>query len=241
MPRYKLTIEYDGTLFVGWQAQDNGVSVQAVLTDAIAAFTGERVVVGAAGRTDAGVHALGPGRACRSRQGLGMRDRAGRHQFPPAPAAGRGTAPPNARRRTSTPGSPPSNGITFIASSIGAPILTLDQNRAWRVPRPLNAEAMHAAAQRLVGRHDFTTFRVSRVPGQIAGKDARSPRRRAQSAKRSSSAPRRALSCSTRCDRWSVRWCMSAKESGAPMILPPRSPRAIAPRAVKSPHRKGYI
>jgi tRNA pseudouridine38-40 synthase len=59
MPRYKLTIEYDGTLFVGWQAQDNGVSVQAVLTDAIAAFTGERVVVGAAGRTDAGVHALG--------------------------------------------------------------------------------------------------------------------------------------------------------------------------------------
>src|SRR5947208_17134146 len=59
MPRYKLTIEYDGTPFVGWQAQDNGISVQAVLTEAIAAFAGERVTIGAAGRTDAGVHALG--------------------------------------------------------------------------------------------------------------------------------------------------------------------------------------
>jgi len=59
MPRYKLTIEYDGAPFVGWQAQDNGVSVQGVLADAIAAFAGERVTIGAAGRTDAGVHALG--------------------------------------------------------------------------------------------------------------------------------------------------------------------------------------
>ena len=59
MPRYKLTIEYDGTPYVGWQAQDNGVSVQGVLTAAIAAFAGEQAAVGAAGRTDAGVHALG--------------------------------------------------------------------------------------------------------------------------------------------------------------------------------------
>ena len=59
MPRYKLTIEYDGTPFVGWQVQDNGVSVQGVITEAIAAFTGERVTLQGAGRTDAGVHALG--------------------------------------------------------------------------------------------------------------------------------------------------------------------------------------
>ncbi len=59
MPRYKLTIEYDGTPFIGWQAQDNGVSVQGVLTEAIAAFAGERVAVFGAGRTDTGVHALG--------------------------------------------------------------------------------------------------------------------------------------------------------------------------------------
>src|SRR5271155_4503975 len=59
MPRYRLIIEYDGTPFVGWQMQDNGPSVQGVLTDAIAAFAGERAAVQGAGRTDAGVHALG--------------------------------------------------------------------------------------------------------------------------------------------------------------------------------------
>src|SRR5271167_990414 len=59
MPRYKLAIEYDGTPYVGWQAQDNGPSIQASLTDAIAAFAGERATVFGAGRTDAGVHALG--------------------------------------------------------------------------------------------------------------------------------------------------------------------------------------
>src|SRR5580704_13225178 len=59
MPRYKLTIEYDGTPYVGWQQQDNGPSIQASLTKAIAAFAGEPVTVHGAGRTDAGVHALG--------------------------------------------------------------------------------------------------------------------------------------------------------------------------------------
>ena len=59
MPRYKLTIEYDGTPYVGWQIQDNGPTIQGALTDAIAAFAGERVIVHGAGRTDAGVHALG--------------------------------------------------------------------------------------------------------------------------------------------------------------------------------------
>src|SRR6478735_5344147 len=59
MPRYKLAIEYDGTPFVGWQVQDNGPSVQGVIANAIAAFSGGRVAVSGAGRTDAGVHALG--------------------------------------------------------------------------------------------------------------------------------------------------------------------------------------
>ncbi len=59
MPRFKLTIEYDGRPFVGWQLQDNGTSVQGVLTAAVAAFSGESVHVQGAGRTDAGVHALG--------------------------------------------------------------------------------------------------------------------------------------------------------------------------------------
>ena len=59
MPRYKLTLEYDGTPFVGWQVQENGPSVQGRLAEAIKAFSGEDVIPGGAGRTDAGVHALG--------------------------------------------------------------------------------------------------------------------------------------------------------------------------------------
>ena len=59
MQRWKLTIEYDGKPFVGWQRQDNGPSVQASIENAILRLTGEHVTIGAAGRTDAGVHALG--------------------------------------------------------------------------------------------------------------------------------------------------------------------------------------
>ena len=59
MPRYRITVEYDGTPYVGWQIQDNGPSVQACLAEALAAFCGENVIPGGAGRTDAGVHALG--------------------------------------------------------------------------------------------------------------------------------------------------------------------------------------
>ena len=65
MPRFKLTLEYDGAPFVGWQRQANGLSVQEALEGAIFAMTGERVTAHGAGRTDAGVHALGAGRACR--------------------------------------------------------------------------------------------------------------------------------------------------------------------------------
>ena len=85
------------------------------------------------------------------------------------------------------------------------PDLALDRLRAWRVPRRLDAEAMHAAAQRLLGKHDFTTFRVHRVPGEVAGEDARPARCDAARATRSSSRRRRARSCTIRCARWSAR------------------------------------
>ena len=65
MPRFKLILEYDGAPFVGWQRQENGLSVQEALESALFAMTGERVTAHGAGRTDAGVHALGSGRACR--------------------------------------------------------------------------------------------------------------------------------------------------------------------------------
>ena len=158
MPRYKLTIEYDGTPYVGWQAQENGVSVQGVLTDAVAAFASERVTVAGAGRTDTGVHALGQVAhidLSKDWDNDTVRDAINFH-LRPRPvavlAAERVAADFDARF------SAVKRHYVYRIVNRRAD-LTLDQNRAWRVPRPLDSAAMHAAAQRLLGKHDFTTFR----------------------------------------------------------------------------------
>jgi tRNA pseudouridine38-40 synthase len=160
MPRYKLTIEYDGTPFVGWQMQDNGSSIQAALADAIAAFAGERALVGGAGRTDAGVHALGQvahvdlGKAWDVET---VRDAVNFHLRPQPIAvllAERVDARFDARF------SAVKRHYLYRIVNRRAD-LTLEHNRAWRVPHALDADAMHQAAQRLVGRHDFTTFRAA--------------------------------------------------------------------------------
>jgi tRNA pseudouridine38-40 synthase len=160
MPRFKLVIEYDGTSFVGWQIQEGGLSVQGLVTDAIATFSGERVTLYGAGRTDAGVHALGQvahfdlardWRADRVRDALNA-------QLRPHPIAVLSAekvdsdfdARRSARRR---------HYLYRIVNRRAD--LALDRHRAWRVPRRLDAEAMHEAAQALVGRHDFTTFRAA--------------------------------------------------------------------------------
>jgi tRNA pseudouridine38-40 synthase len=160
MPRYKLTIEYDGTPFVGWQSQDNGVSVQAVLTEAIAAFAGERVIVNGAGRTDAGVHALGQVAhidLANEWDGKTVRDAINFHLRPGLVAVlAAERAAPDFDARFSAVMRHYSYRIVNRRAD-----LTLDQFRAWRVPRSLDAETMHAAAQRLIGRHDFTTFRAA--------------------------------------------------------------------------------
>ena len=160
MPRYKLIIEYDGTPFVGWQAQDNGASVQGVLAEAVAAFAGERVGVSGAGRTDAGVHALGQVAhvdLTKTWDNDTVRDACNFHLRPQPVAvlsaeqvAADFDARFSARRR---------HYLYRIANRRAD--LTLDQNRVWRVPRPLDAGAMHEAAQCLIGRHDFTTFRAA--------------------------------------------------------------------------------
>ena len=158
MPRYKLTIEYDGTPYVGWQAQDNGVSVQGVLTEAVAAFAGERVVIGAAGRTDAGVHALGQVAhvdLAKDWDTETVRDAINFHLRPQPVAV-------LAAERAATDFDARFSAVKrhYLYRIVNRRAdLTLEQNRAWRVPRLLDAEAMHAAAQRLIGRHDFTTFR----------------------------------------------------------------------------------
>ena len=158
MPRYKLTIEYDGTPYVGWQAQDNGVSVQGVLTEAVAAFAGERVVISAAGRTDAGVHALGQVAhvdLAKDWDAETVRDAINFHlrRQPIAVLVAERTTPDFDARFSAV-----KRHYLYRIVNRRAD-LTLEQNRAWRVPRLLDAEAMHAAARCLIGRHDFTTFR----------------------------------------------------------------------------------
>jgi tRNA pseudouridine38-40 synthase len=160
MPRYKLTIEYDGAPFVGWQVQDNGPSVQGVLTAAVAAFCGERVHVQGAGRTDAGVHAMGQVAhldLAKAWDADTVRD-AINAQLRPHPVAVL-AAEPAADDFDARFSALHRHYVYRIVNRRAD--LTLEAGRAWRAPRPLDAAAMQAAAQRLLGRHDFTTFRAA--------------------------------------------------------------------------------
>jgi tRNA pseudouridine38-40 synthase len=158
MPRYKLTIEYDGGPFVGWQIQDNGPSVQGVLAQALEAFCGEKVSVQGAGRTDAGVHALGQvGHVdlARDWDEDTVRDALNAHLRPHPVAILKAEqvddsfdARFSAVRRH------------YLYRMVNRRAdLALERGRAWRIAQPLDLAAMQAAAERLVGRHDFTTFR----------------------------------------------------------------------------------
>jgi tRNA pseudouridine38-40 synthase len=158
MPRYKLTIEYDGRPFVGWQVQDNGLSVQGVLAAAVEAFCGEKASVHGAGRTDAGVHALAQVGHVDLAKGWDddtVRDALNAHLRPH----------PVAVLRAEQVADSFDARFSAIARHYRYRIvnrradLTFDRGLAWRIAKPLDGAVMHAAAQRLVGRHDFTTFR----------------------------------------------------------------------------------
>jgi tRNA pseudouridine38-40 synthase len=165
MPRYRLTLEYDGGPFVGWQRQDNSPSVQGALEDAIEKLSGERVTVTGAGRNDAGVHALGqvahfdlekqfePGK---------VRD-ALNHYLRPDPVAvlEAQLADSEFHARFSATAR---HYLFRILNRRSPP--ALEEGRAWHVSPRLDAQAMHAAAQFLVGRHDFTTFRAAECQAQ---------------------------------------------------------------------------
>jgi tRNA pseudouridine38-40 synthase len=158
MPRYKLTIEYDGTPFVGWQIQDNGRSVAGAIAEAVGRFAGETPKVSGAGRTDAGVHARGQVAhidLAKEWDTDTIRDALNAHLRPEPIAILTVEAVPvdfdarfSARAR---------HYLYRIANRRAD--LALDRDRAWRVIRPLDARAMHEAARELVGHHDFTTFR----------------------------------------------------------------------------------
>lgn len=160
MPRYKLIVEYDGTGFAGWQRQANGPSIQAALEDAVFGFCGERVRLHGAGRTDAGVHALGQCAhldLARVVEPATLRDALNAHVRPHAIAvleaarvADDFDARRHARRRI----------YRYRIVNRVAP-LALERNRAWHVRPALDLEAMQEAARHLIGRHDFSTFRAA--------------------------------------------------------------------------------
>ena len=168
MPRFGMTVEYDGTGFVGWQRQANGPSVQQAIETAIAAVCGEQVEVVGAGRTDAGVHARGMVahvdletdrfggrtllRAVNFHLGAAPVALVAVEQVDPAFHARFSATRRHYRYRVLNRPAPP----------------VLDRNRVWHVPVPLDAAAMANAAAVLVGRHDFSSFRAS-------GCQARSP------------------------------------------------------------------
>ncbi|MEM8796540.1 MAG: tRNA pseudouridine(38-40) synthase TruA [Pseudomonadota bacterium] len=161
MPRYRFKVEYDGGLFQGWQRQANGPSVQQAIEEAIFKFCGETVSLGVAGRTDAGVHAEGQvahADLCREWPVERFKEAVNFHLKPqPIVLLNADLAPEGFDARFSA------RGRHYRYRIINRrPPLALDQGRAWQVKHPLDANAMHEAAQILIGTHDFTTFRHAR-------------------------------------------------------------------------------
>ena len=164
MPRYKLTIEYDGSSLVGWQRQDTGHSVQSLLEAALERLTGQPVAVYGAGRTDARVHATAqvahidlpkPLATDRVRDAINFWLRPEKEYCPVAVLHAEAVSDDFHARFSA-------KGRRYVYRIVNRrPPLVLERDHAWWVPMPLDAEAMHEAAQRLVGHHDFTSFRAS--------------------------------------------------------------------------------
>jgi len=167
MPRYRLDIEYDGRFYAGWQRQADLATVQEAIEKAIGAFTGETVTIRGAGRTDAGVHATGQvAHVDLSRDWEGDKVQgalnahlslAGEHVS--VLAAAKVGEDFDARF------SAKARHYLYVILNRRAPAALLRGN-VWHVPKRLDAETMHAAAQRLLGKHDFTTFRSAQCQSE---------------------------------------------------------------------------
>ena len=160
MPRYAFRLEYDGRPFAGWQRQDGPASVQQTFEEALRALEPDTPSTAAAGRTDAGVHAMGQvAHADLLRHWTPFRlSEAVNWHLKPAPIAV--TACARVAEDWHARFAAVERRYTYRIAARRAP-LVLDAGQAWRVPGPLDAEAMHQAAKVLTGRHDFTTFRAS--------------------------------------------------------------------------------
>jgi tRNA pseudouridine38-40 synthase len=158
MPRYRLLVEYDGRPYHGFQAQADQPSVQGSIERAILGFCGETLRIHAAGRTDSGVHAMGQVIHIdleRAWDAAVVRDALNAHLSPePIAILDASVAPPNFHARFSAR---ERRYLYRILNRKSPP--ALERGRVWPVRNPIDAEAMHRAAQGLVGQHDFTTFR----------------------------------------------------------------------------------
>jgi tRNA pseudouridine38-40 synthase len=158
MPRYRFTVEYDGSAYNGFQAQTDQPTVQGAIETAIAAFSGERVRIAAAGRTDTGVHATG--QTChvdldKDWPAQTVMNALNAHLVKEAVAVLDCTPVSDDWHARFT-----ATGRKYLYRILNRPGRpALDRGRVWHVRKPLDAEAMHAAAQALIGQHDFTTFR----------------------------------------------------------------------------------
>lgn len=160
MPRYRLVLEYDGAPFVGWQRQENGASVQAALEEAIFCLSAERITVTGAGRTDAGVHALGQVAHFDLNRDFPpdkVRDALNYHLKPnPVAVLYAALVPEDFHARFSA-----TRRLYRYRILCRRSPPALERGRAWHVMRELDAATMHEAAQFLVGKYDFTTFRAA--------------------------------------------------------------------------------
>ena len=160
MARYKINVEYDGTDLIGWQENIQGPSVQSLLQDAIFKFCGERVVVYSAGRTDAGVHALSmvahfdlekdtaPETIMRAMNFYLIND--------PVSVLNCEKVSDDFHSRFSCV----KRNYKYVVLNRAAPVV-LQRNRVWWVPQKLDVEKIKIAAQKLIGKHDFTSFRAA--------------------------------------------------------------------------------
>jgi tRNA pseudouridine38-40 synthase len=165
MPRYKLTLEYDGGPFAGWQLQANALTVQGVLEEAVFRINGEAAVVHGAGRTDAGVHALGQVAHVDMKRAWDcyvLRNALNANVRPHPVSVLLAEETPedfharfSARRR---------HYLFRILNRKAPP--ALERGKVWWIPVDLNTDAMHEAAQVLIGKHDFTTFRAAQCQAQ---------------------------------------------------------------------------
>ncbi|WP_455477094.1 tRNA pseudouridine(38-40) synthase TruA [Bartonella sp. B41] len=160
MPRFKLTLEYDGSNYSGWQRQENCRTIQEALEQAIFCFSGQQLTVTTAGRTDAGVHATGQvvhvdfeknWNACTIRDAINSYLKQQNEDISILNAQ---NVPENFHARFCAI----RRYYLFKILNRRSPP-ALDARRVWWIPKPLDTDAMHYAAQKLVGQHDFTTFR----------------------------------------------------------------------------------